>query len=358
MGVKIVKDELIYIDDKAYSVAQIPTIIQNNWESLKVVKEKSQKATKAAQEAKKSVDSMHEVKWYNKKQAIEDVHKAVKDTSTAMSSLADANQASFEYQQELAKMTKLLFNLGVGTRTATRCVIREVRALLENASSEELDTLAEEELNRVLMELNAQEDLSEKQQRAFDLLKEQDARISTQEGILSEQEYQIGEHDKKIKFVSDQINKVRDKNLENEKLFLEQKDQFKVYAKKIDDGEKKDKEQDRALFDQRQKDIEHDNKIKEGERKDKEQDTILDKQKQKGAEHDKRLDAGDAKDKKQDEQIKTNAERVADLEFCIQNLEEIIEIQNNRITELEYMLVRLQNNDKILKKKKWSNGKH
>ncbi|MCR4648344.1 MAG: hypothetical protein K5776_04620 [Lachnospiraceae bacterium] len=346
-------NELIYVDDKAYTVKDIPNVVKNTWDNLQIVKEKSQKATKAANDAKKAVDGMQAVKWYNKKQAIEDVQEAVKGTSTAMSSLAEANQASFEYQQELAKMTKLLFNLGVGTRAATRCVIREVRGLLENASVEELDTLAEEELNRVLMELNAQEDFAEKQQRAFDLLKEQDEKISAQEDILSEQEYQLGEHEKKIKFVANQVKKVNDRSIESEKLVNEQNERISEYGEKIAAGIKKDKEHDKSLREQQQKDLEHDRKIKEGEKKDQEQDRTLENQKQKDLEHDKRLNEGDLKDKKQDKRIETNADNIKNLESYVHNLESLIELQNNKIDELIILLDRIQTNDKKNIKKKW-----
>ena len=320
------ENEIVYVDDKAYEVKEIPEIINNTWKQLQNVKAQCDAAKEKAEKAKKDSENLVEVKWYNKKDAIIGVQHALKSNTEAIDSLADANKVSFEYQNALSQMTKMLFKLSVGTRAATRSVIREVRRLLENASAEELDALAEEELNRVLVELNAQEDLAKKQQRTFGLLKEQDDRLSAQENILSEQEYQLYEHEKKIKFVANQIKRVSEKEDENVKLIHKQSDRIDDNANRIQKGEKKDKQQDKIIEEQARKDLEHD----------------------------RRLDEGDKKDSQQDKLIKTNSDEIARLESYIEKLEKRLDEQNSKLEYFMAMVAECKNHEKQLIKKNWS----
>ena len=147
------------------SASQVPSIIQEQFNGLKVLKQNVSEATKKAEAAKDSAKSAKEKSagLFHKREAIESLQEATVDLADAQISAAQAQQVSFEYQQKIAEITKYLFALGVSNIAMNRSVVRELEFKLKGASEEELDEFARQEIIAVVKQLKAQEDIMKKQ---------------------------------------------------------------------------------------------------------------------------------------------------------------------------------------------------
>ena len=141
--------------------SQVPSIIQEQFNGLKALKDNVTKASQKAEAAKKSAQAAKEMSagLFQKKQAIESLQEATADLADAQICSAEAQEVSFTYQQKLAEMTKLLFALGVSNIAMNRSIVRELELKLKGASEEELDELARREIISVVTQLKAQEDI-------------------------------------------------------------------------------------------------------------------------------------------------------------------------------------------------------
>ncbi|MDP4268294.1 MAG: hypothetical protein Q8880_12785 [Bacteroidota bacterium] len=102
---------------------------------------------------------------FEKKDAIETIQSALYDLAGAVGSGAEAQKVSFEFQTQLAEITKYLFGLGVSNLALNRSVVRELELKLSDASAEELSDLARQETLNVIRQLKAQEDILIKQEQ-------------------------------------------------------------------------------------------------------------------------------------------------------------------------------------------------
>ena len=117
----------------------------------------------AAAKEKANAAKMKEVKWYkSSKDVIEALQQACESQSEAIEANAEAHQASFQNQQKMAEVSKSLLALGLANSALNRMIIREITLKLQNASKEELNDLARQELESVLRQLKSQEDLRER----------------------------------------------------------------------------------------------------------------------------------------------------------------------------------------------------
>jgi len=261
-------------------------------------KETTKKAKEAADAAKgKSAGFGH------KKVAIEFLQDATGDIATAQSDLAqvqgdtlDALRISFDYEKKLGKITQYLFALGASNITANRVVVRELQQRLQGASEEELSELARQELESVVRQLKAQEDIMVKQETLSVKVKQQKeqindntARISTIEGMVASQ--------------ADQLIEVVEKDLTQDQELLRQRKQGQEHSRRLDEIGRKDEEQDHRLDEMCRKDEEQDHHLDEIVRKDEEQDHRLDEMGRKDEEQDHRLDEIVRKDEEQDHRL-------------------------------------------------------
>ena len=95
------------------SASQVPYIIQEQFNGLKVLKQNVSEATKKAEAANDSAKSAKEKSagLFHKKEAIESLQKATVDLADAQISAAQAQKVSFEYQQKIAEITKLYLSI-------------------------------------------------------------------------------------------------------------------------------------------------------------------------------------------------------------------------------------------------------
>ena len=143
----------------------VPEIIQGQFSrmnelknNLIIAKEKAELAGIQAQNARDMKTGLFKMKG-----TIESIQETQMALADATIKNTEALEKSFEYQQALAEITKYLFNLGVTNITMNRCVVSELEMRLNQASEEEIDEQAREELKNVIRQLKAQEDLAKKQ---------------------------------------------------------------------------------------------------------------------------------------------------------------------------------------------------
>ena len=136
--------------------------------------EKAQKEAEAkAKKAKESADiaKTKSAKWSltgnNKKEAIE-----------ALQTI-DASKELFNNQKDISQAISYLFVLGAANITANRIVVRELQMRLQNASQEELSDFARQELENVICQLRAQEDMQKRISGHDELLRNHKLEIDT-----------------------------------------------------------------------------------------------------------------------------------------------------------------------------------
>lgn len=171
MKIQIEDDKVAIIE-----VEKLPAIIS---ESLSEITKADGKVKAAIEQAKKAksaaeVAAKKSAKWSwdgsNKKEAIEALQNASIEMCKAQSSATGALEKSFVNQKKMSEGMQYLFGLGVMNMAANRTVVRELELKLKNASKEELSELARQELERVLKQLKAQQDMLdrvEKQKKAI-----------------------------------------------------------------------------------------------------------------------------------------------------------------------------------------------
>ena len=118
-----------------------------------------------AKEAKKGKEGFKELKksgiftFGRNRDNIEETQRVLGLLVEAMDSNIDASKVMFNQIQSIARYSKKLFAIGVMSIAANRIVVREIQKRLENASKEEISTLAREELESVIRQLKHQESL-------------------------------------------------------------------------------------------------------------------------------------------------------------------------------------------------------
>lgn len=154
--------------DPNIGIGQLPQVIGNAVDGIKKVDEKIRSAMDKAKEAKSLADDASNKKagfalfGRDKREAIEALQKSNVSLANAMSDTVEANEQLFQNQQKMANALRYLFGLGVANIAANRTVVRELEMELRHASKEELSDLARQEINNVILQLRAQEDMQYK----------------------------------------------------------------------------------------------------------------------------------------------------------------------------------------------------
>ena len=315
------------------SPEDLPAIITSQYQEIETMDRyinsamsRADHAKEAAKKAKEAADAAKgkSAGFGHKKVAIESLQDATSDIATVQSDLAqvqgdtlDALRISFDYEKKLGKITQYLFVLGASNITANRIVVRELQQRLRGASEEELSDLARQELESVVRQLKAQEDIMIKQEALSAKVKQQKeqvddntARISTIEVVTAAQ--------------ADQLTEVVEKDLTQDQELLRQRKQDQEHNRRLNGIECKNKEQDQRLdeIDHREeeqdrrldginhKDEEQDQRLDSIGHKDEEQDQLLGAIRHKDEEQDYRLDRIDRKDKEQDGRLAEISRRI------------------------------------------------
>lgn len=163
------------------NIHNLPSFISEQTRSLNDFEEEKKKAERLAKEAlDEAINAKNvELHWYKSdKTAIESLQKACKLQGDALESLAKAIKLSYINQKKIKDVTTFLLGLGLANTALNRMVIRELEMRLANASKEKIDDLAKQELENVVKQLKAQEDLRGRLDKQKDTLDSHDKRIS------------------------------------------------------------------------------------------------------------------------------------------------------------------------------------
>lgn len=161
-------ENINYSIDFDINLVDLPKKITDSLENISLIDQKSkdasskaEKALESAKEAKKK-NASFSFTGKNKKEAIESLQNCVVDQSDALTSITEAYDLLFENQKKIIESINYLFALGVTNITANRTIVRILEMRLREASQSELSEFARKELECVIIQLKAQEDLYDK----------------------------------------------------------------------------------------------------------------------------------------------------------------------------------------------------
>lgn len=143
----------------------LPSVITKTFNRISEIENKLKNAENNAKTAEKSANEAKQKSagWSwggkDKKLAIEALQQAVVDQAECVSSTIEANKEILDNQKELSKAVNYLFGLGVVNVAANRTVVRQLEMKLRDASKEELSEFARIEIESVIKQLRAQEDI-------------------------------------------------------------------------------------------------------------------------------------------------------------------------------------------------------
>lgn len=223
--------------DITISTSDLPAVIGSQVDKIKILGKSMQKAINSAENSKKSAEFANKkIGWFNRgtKEAVEQLQSSGRELATAVQNSAEALQHSFEFQKELANVSKYLFGLGAWNLAQNRTVVRELELKMKNATEEDISELARQELNNVIIQLKAQEDILHKQQefnsrlRDFDqelkifldAVNDTEKKVKVQNEKLSELENSIRIYEEKIN-VLEEVNKLYNDNFSGIKASFE-----------------------------------------------------------------------------------------------------------------------------------------
>ena len=245
------------------TLSEIPSYIEkciNQLQELeKKVKASEEAGRLAAKEAKEAENKKATFAFYESKEKEQAVIQALQTSGVAQAeaieTFSEAQKLTFDYLSDVMKVLRGLFVLGCASLAKNRVVVRELEARLRGDSEAQINELARQELESLMMQLNEQRDILERQEKLGANQREQAELISINK---------------------DSIQKNKEKN-------VLQDQELERQAAKVEEHNKR-------LNDKDAKDVEHDRRLNEKDEKDKRHDERLDDKDAKDIQHDKRLD--------------------------------------------------------------------
>ena len=237
--------------DLEFKPSDLPQIISRQVQDISELEKKIKNVKELANKAKTSAeDAKKEVTFFGgRKEAIEQLQTSGKSIANAVIENAEAHQLSFNFQKDLADISKFLFFLGASNITQNRLVVKELELKMQGASQEQISELAKKELHNVIRQLKEQEDLLVKINQAKKNIR------SLNENVIEQAEIDKM-HDKELKSQAIK-DRQHDKELESQAI----KD--KQHDKELESQAIKDKQHDKELKSQAIKDKQHDQQIHE-----------------------------------------------------------------------------------------------
>jgi hypothetical protein len=155
------------------SPEQLPEVIR---EQVKVMEVLDQRITQAKEKVvaaqQKANEANHKIKIFRKKQSIEDLQVAVLAQSEAIAAEDEAMRISFLNQKMLADVSTGLLALGLANLVSNRTVFQRIKDQLQQASEEEVNEHAREELKKIVSQLKAQEDVYSRLERQAKIIED------------------------------------------------------------------------------------------------------------------------------------------------------------------------------------------
>ena len=217
--------------DLAVKESDVPEIIGSQFTIMQEYKENLDIAKKKALDAQMQALGSKEKKTgvFKNKTAIESLQETTLSLADAQIIAAEAQEKSFEYQKKLAEITKYLFGLGVSNIAANRIVVKELEMRLKNASEDEIDSLAREEIKNLVRELKMQEDVMQKQSLLNERIRELDEKMTLYLSKDEEDSYIKG-LENKILDLEEEIHFLKEENVKRKRMDNDKKKKYMFYS--------------------------------------------------------------------------------------------------------------------------------
>lgn len=217
--------------DLAVKESDVPKIIGSQFTIMQEYKENLDIAKKKALDAQAQALGSKEKKTgvFKNKTAIESLQETTLSLADAQIIAAEAQEKSFEYQKKLAEITKYLFGLGVSNIAANRIVVKELEMRLKNASEDEIDSLAREEIKNLVRELKMQEDVMQKQSLLNERIRELNEKMTLYLSKNEEDSYIKG-LENKILDLEEEIHFLKEENVKRKRMDNDKKKKYLFYS--------------------------------------------------------------------------------------------------------------------------------
>ena len=217
--------------DLAVKESDVPEIIGSQFTIMQEYKENLDIAKKKALDAQMQALGSKEKKTgvFKNKTAIESLQETTLSLADAQIIAAEAQEKSFEYQKKLAEITKYLFGLGVSNIAANRIVVKELEMRLKNASEDEIDSLAREEIKNLVRELKMQEDVMQKQSLLNERSRELDEKM-TLYLLKDEEDSYIKGLENKLLDLEEEIHFLKEENVKRKRMDNDKKKKYMFYS--------------------------------------------------------------------------------------------------------------------------------
>jgi hypothetical protein len=218
--------------DLAVKESDVPEIIGSQFNIMQEYKENLDIAKKKALDAQVQALGSKEKKTgvFKNKTAIESLQETTLSLADAQLIAAEAQEKSFEYQKKLAEITKYLFGLGVSNIAANRIVVKELEMRLKNASEDEIDSLAREEIKNLVRELKMQEDVMQKQSLLNERIHELDEKMNSYLSKNEEKDSYIKGLENKILDLEEEIHFLKEENVKRKRMDNDKKKKYLFYS--------------------------------------------------------------------------------------------------------------------------------
>lgn len=207
------------------NLSDFPTIIANTCNNITVCDQKVNKALEDAGKAKSTAEiaaNKEHTFWKGKGKTLDALQNAAITLAQSQLSSTEAIEQCFNNQKIMANSIAYLFAMGCINMTANRTVVREIQMRLSNASKEELSEFARQELQNVILQLKAQEDLYNRIEKHASLLKDQDENIDELNKAVNTLQNKYGNLDEKIAQIIDKATKDLQVNVNKSEEFKQQ----------------------------------------------------------------------------------------------------------------------------------------
>ena len=138
--------------------------------------------------------------------SLDKIQGATYDLSRVVVNITENQTIFWDYLKTLSEITKFLFNLGIANTASNNIVVRYLEKKLANASKEELDDLAREEIENVVERLKKQQEIESKYEN---LKNEMRKEVSSNREIINDLSNEIS-------ISNNYINDLKERISENE----------------------------------------------------------------------------------------------------------------------------------------------
>lgn len=147
--------------------------------------------------------------------SLDKIQGATYDLSRVVVNITENQTIFWDYLKLLSEITKFLFNLGIANTASNNIVVRYLEKKLANASKEELDDLAREEIENVVERLKKQQEIESKYENLKIEMKKE---VNSNKEIINNLNNEISNSNK---YIDDLKEKTLENNFKYENLLNE-----------------------------------------------------------------------------------------------------------------------------------------